>query len=136
MTPEDLKRRTADFAPRIVRFCRDLPRTWEARKLGEQLLASGTAVAANYRSACRGRSRAEFIAKLGIVVEESDETEFWLALLKRAGISTGNELDSLLRESGELLAIFAAAQKTAKLNAARTKFISGAVIAIVLLAIL
>src|SRR3954468_22836828 len=116
MTSQELRDRTMRFAVRLVRFCRTLPHTWEARQLGSQLLSSGTSVAMNYRSATRGRSRAEFIAKLGIVVEEADESVGWLELIGQVELARGTEYVWLLREAGELLAIFAKAQKTAKEN--------------------
>ena len=78
---EELKKRTKQFAIRIIKLFRSLPRTEEARVIGKQMLRSGTSVAANYRAVCRARSRAEFIAKVGVVVEESDETVLWLELL-------------------------------------------------------
>lgn len=107
------------FALRVVRFCRTLPPTWEARHIAEQLFRSGTSLAANYRAACRARSRREFISKLGIVTEETDESVFWLMLLGHAEIAGGGELQHLLAEARELLAIFIASTKTAtaKLNA-------------------
>ena len=107
------------FAVRVVRFCRTLPDTWEARRIGGQLIDAGTSVAMNYRSATRGRSRAEFIAKLGIVVEEADESVGWLEPIGQVDLARGPEYVWLLREAGELLAIFAKAQKTAKENSRR-----------------
>jgi four helix bundle protein len=107
------------FAVRVVRFCRTLPNTWEARQIGGQLLASATSTAMNYRSATRGRSRAEFIAKLGIAVEEADESVGWLELTAQVELAKGEELLWLLRESSELLAILAASQKTARENRQR-----------------
>jgi four helix bundle protein len=111
---EDLRQRTKRFALLIVRLSQQLTHGREARVIGDQLLRSGTAVAANYRAACRGRSRAEFIAKLGIVVEEADETVFWCELLEEAGITTSEEIQAVVGEARELLAIFSAARKTAK----------------------
>jgi four helix bundle protein len=90
--------------------------TWEARRIGGQLLDAATSVAANYRVLCRGRSRAEFIAKLGIVVEEADEPVGWLELMTELELGPGYELEWLLAESRELLATLAASQKTAKQN--------------------
>src|SRR5438105_3396407 len=95
------------FAVRLVKFCRTLPDTWEAHRIGGQLVDSGTSVAMNYRAARRGRSRAEFIAKLGIVVEEADESVGWLELITALHLSKSSELDWLAGESRELLAIFA-----------------------------
>ena len=82
--------------------------------LGRQMLRSGTAVAANYRAVCRARSRAEFVARMGVVVEEADETVFWLEMLIDAGIVPKPRLSGLLAEANELLAIFAASQRTAR----------------------
>lgn len=87
---EQLKARTKKFAIGIIRLVRSLPNRPESWVVGKQLLRSGTAVAANYRAARRARSRAEFLAKLGIVVEEADDTVFWLELLLEAGV-IGNE---------------------------------------------
>ena len=91
-----------------------LPRTREALVMGQQLLRSGTSVAANYRAACRARSKAEFIARIGIVVEEIDETVFWLELLVESGTLGEPSMNGLLPEANELLAVFAASQRTAK----------------------
>jgi len=96
---------------------RALPRTRDAQILGAQALRSGTSVAANYRAVCRARSRAEFIAKVGIVVEEADETVFWLELLVETEIVKPDKMQKLLTEANELLAIFAASQHTAKRGA-------------------
>jgi four helix bundle protein len=91
-----------------------LPRNEEARILGKQLLRSGTSIGANYRAACRGRSRAEFIAKLGIVLEESDETVFWLELFKEGNVFPAEKLHDLAREANELVSIFVSSVRTAK----------------------
>ena len=109
-----LKNRTKQFAIRIVKLFRLLPRTEEARIIGKQMLRSGTSVAANYRAVCRARSKAEFIAKIGIVGEEADETVLWLELLVDTEIVQQKRMTSLLAEANELLAIFAASQYTAK----------------------
>jgi four helix bundle protein len=116
MNANQLRRRTFDFAAACVTFCRHLPPEWEARELGRQLLKSGTSVAANYRSACRGRSRKEFAAKLGIVVEEADETVTWLELLECTHIVGSGSVSPLLREAEELLAIVSRSHRTAKDN--------------------
>ena len=112
--PEELRQRTKEFALRVIKLFRALPKTEEARVLGRQILRSGTAVAANYRSACRARSRADFISKVGITVEEADETAFWLELLIDAGIVRKAKLESLLAEANELVRIFQASRTTAK----------------------
>ncbi len=116
---ERLKGRTKEFAIRIVNLFRALPKTDEARTIGRQVLRSGTSVAANYRAACRARSKAEFISKIGIVVEEADETVLWLELLVDTGIVQESKMKDILAEANELLAIFAASQSTAKRNTPR-----------------
>jgi len=93
---------------------RALPRTEEARIIGKQVLRSGTSIGANYRAACRARSRAEFVAKLGVVLEEADETAFWLDLLRDTGIFPDRRLQGLIREANELVSIFVASMRTAK----------------------
>lgn len=114
MDPADLQRRTKSFALRIIRVFKNLPRNEESRTLGKQLLRSGTSVAANYRAVCRSRSKAEFIARLGIVVEEIDETVLWLELLTESEILSVARLRDLMKEANELLAIFVTSQLTAK----------------------
>jgi len=111
---EQLKERTKRFAIRVVRLFRSLPKTDEAKVIGKQALRSGTSVAANYRAVCRSRSKAEFVAKMGVVVEEADETVFWQELLVETGIVSQARMEGLLIEANELLAIFAASQRTAK----------------------
>jgi len=106
--------RTRNFALRIIKLFRSLPKTDEARILGKQLLRSGTSIGANYRVACRARSRAEFVAKLGIVLEEADETAFWLEVMRDAGIFPEARLRRIVQEAKELAAIFVASVRTAK----------------------
>ena len=86
MNQEELKKRTKEFAKRIVILCRSLADNREGRLIGNQIFRSGTSVAANYRAACRARSKAEFVSKLGIVEEEADETLFWLEILSEMEI--------------------------------------------------
>jgi len=114
MDQKALKARTRDFAIRIVRLFQALPKSTEAQIIGRQLLRSGTSVAANYRAACRARSKAEFISKIGVVVEEADECVFWIDLLGATDILSTQKLGVIAREADELLAIFAASQITAK----------------------
>src|SRR5215471_9263038 len=102
-----LKQRTKAFALRIIRMTQALPRSREADVIGRQVLRSATSVAANYRAAGRGRSRAEFTAKLGVVIEEAEETVLWLELLSESGIVTSSRLRDLLDEANQLLALFA-----------------------------
>ena len=110
---EELKRRTAAFADGIARLVRELPNTLEGRKVGAQLFDAGTSVASNYRAACRARSHAEFVAKIGLVVEESDECTFWIAFIIRNQIVPQSVVSALLQEAEELLSIFAASHRTA-----------------------
>lgn len=114
-----LKSRTKSFAVRIVTLFRSLPRSPDAQTLGKQLLRSGTSVAANYRSVCRSRSRAEFIARMGIVMEEADETAFWLELLSETGVVNAKRSENLLKEANELVAIFGASLRTSKTGSDR-----------------
>ena len=115
---EALKQRTFAFALDVVKFCRTLRNTWEGRELSDQLFRAGTRTGANYRSACRGRSHADFVAKMGHVVEEADEAVYWLELIEAADVCRSSELPQLLRESRELSAIFNQSQLTAKSNSA------------------
>jgi four helix bundle protein len=116
MDRNDMIARTEKFAVDIVKFCEPLLLRVQSRKPAEQLLEAGTSVASNYRAACRGRSRAEFIAKLGVANEESDEAVFWLWTLERSGLATGREVDRLLQEATELRAIIARSRSTALAN--------------------
>jgi four helix bundle protein len=111
---EQLRTRTKEFALRIVHLFRSLPPATEAQVIGKQLLRSGTSVGANYRAACHARSRAEFIAKIGVVSEEADETVFWIELLADIKVVKKERLDPLLNEVRELTAIFRASRLTAK----------------------
>jgi len=111
---QELRRRTKDFALRIMRMCRTIPSTRETNIINNQILRSATGVAANYRAVGLARSKAEFISKLGIVIEEADETVFWLELLSDSGIIPGSKLRELMAEGNELVAIFLASRKTAK----------------------
>ncbi len=109
---KDLQLRTKQFALRVVRMYRALPKSTEAQVLGKQALRAGTSVAANYRAACRSRSRTEFASKLGIVDEEADETLLWLELLVESGIVSAAKMNDLMTEAKELSAIFTASRKT------------------------
>jgi four helix bundle protein len=111
---EQFRARTKRFALRIIRLSQSLPRSREAEVIARQMLRSGTSVAANYRAVGRARSKAEFVAKIGIVVEEADETVFWLEMLCEAGLMPQCRLVDLLNEANELLAVFAASQRTAR----------------------
>ncbi|HXE90527.1 MAG TPA: four helix bundle protein [Terriglobales bacterium] len=107
-----MRQRTKAFALRIIRLVRSLPKTDEARVIGRQLLRSGTSIGANHRSAGRGRSRAEFVAKLGVVLEEADETVYWLELLAESGIVPAKRMEDITQEANELVRIFSASRRT------------------------
>jgi four helix bundle protein len=114
MKHDNLKERTKSFALRIIRLVESLPKSRTAEVVGRQLLRSGTSVAANYRSACRARSNADFIAKMGLVEEEADESIFWMEILVDAKIMEKKLLTDLMGEADELLAIFVSSIKTAR----------------------
>jgi four helix bundle protein len=111
---EVLKNRTKQFALRLIRVIRSLPPGPEGKIISHQLLRSGMSVAANYRAVCRARSRPEFLAKLAIVIEEADESAFWLELLVDAGLVSESKLKDLKSEANQLVAIFNASRTTAK----------------------
>ena len=115
----DLRDRTRAFALRVVRLVESLPRNRTADVMGKQLLRCGTSVGANYRAACRVRSRKEFVAKLGIVEEEADESIYWLDLIADAGLVDRQRLAPLIEEADALLSITIASIRTAKANAKR-----------------
>src|SRR5437868_1442364 len=115
-TPQILRQRTKVFALDVIRFCRQLPRTDEARTVKWQMLRCGTSVGSNYRAVCRCRSDNDFIAKLGIVIEEADETAFWLELLVDAAIVRQSSIQRLNKEADELTGIFVASRETARRN--------------------
>jgi four helix bundle protein len=116
MDKGELKRRTKQFALRAVNLVEAIPRGRTADVLGRQLLRSGTSVGANYRAACRARSTADFIAKMGIVEEEADESLYWMELLIEAGIVKPERFELLMKEGNELLAITVASINTARKN--------------------
>jgi len=124
---EALKKRTFNFALRVVYFCRALRKTWEGGEFADQIFRAGTRVGANYRAACRGRSHDDFVAKLGHVVEEADESVYWVELITAAKTSNDPDLPSLLAEANELLAIFNQSQLTARMNQAARRNANDAV---------
>lgn len=119
MDQQDLKRRTRDFAIRIMNLVDALPHSAKGRAIANQLVRSGTAVGANYRACCRSRSKAEFIARLGVVEEEADESAFWLELIIEGALLSAGKVQALLSEANELVAIMAASRKSAALAANR-----------------
>lgn len=110
----DLKPRTQDFALSVIQFVESLPRGRTVDVLARQLLRCGTSVGANYRAACRARSQADFISKMGIVEEEADESAYWMELMIRSRIANGDSVDALLKEANELVSITVASIKTAR----------------------
>jgi four helix bundle protein len=114
MTPDELKQRTKAFALRITKLSEVLPRTPSAIVIQKQIVRSGTSVGANYRAACRARSRADFASKLAIAEEEADETLYWLELLADSGFIKAERLAELQQEADELVAIFTSSRKTAE----------------------
>ena len=112
MTPEELKARTKSFALRVILLIGGLPNDPATRVISNQIVKSATSVGANYRAACRAQSRAAFAAKLAVVIEEADETVYWLELLAESGRVKLEPLAGLLKEGSELVAIFTAARKT------------------------
>jgi four helix bundle protein len=111
--------RTMTFAVQIVKFFVKLPKADEAWIPGKQLLRAGTSVGANYRAVCRSKSEADFISKMGTVVEEADESGFWLDLLQNSGVCPAAAIQPLKTEADEPLRIFSASLNTAKQNAGR-----------------
>ncbi|HEX8680365.1 MAG TPA: four helix bundle protein [Chthoniobacterales bacterium] len=112
MDKDELKQRTKQFALRVITLTDHLPDNRKGRIIGDQLLRSATSVAANYRAACRARSTAEFIAKLGNVLEEADETAFWLEMIVDASLRAERRVASLVAEANELPAIIFTARRT------------------------
>ena len=114
MNEKELKERTKQFALRVMNLVDALPNTVSGRAIANQLVRAGTSVGANYRSACRGRSKAEFVAKLGIVIEETDECGYWLELIIDGELLPKSKVQSLHQEAHELAAIFVVSVRTAK----------------------
>lgn len=121
MNEKELKKKTKQFALRIIKLVNALPKSIEGQAIGGQLIRCGTSVGANYRSACRGRSKAEFVAKLGIVEEEADESAFWMELIIEGGLLEKELVEPLLKEADELIAIMVASRKSAKNESANRK---------------
>lgn len=114
MTRDEFKARTKTYALRVIKVVDALPRDTVAKTLGHQLLRSGTSVGANYRSSIRAKSPADFVAKMGIVEEECDESLFWMELLIESGRMKQDRLVDLMREGEEILAITVSSIKTAR----------------------
>lgn len=114
MTPTELKERTIEFAVRVLKFADALPNTASGRTVSNQVARSGCSVAANYRAALRGKSRADFMNKITIVLEEADETDLWIEIAKRRGLISEKRVGGLQTEAVELTKIFNATRTTAR----------------------
>src|SRR2546425_6676324 len=121
MNADDLKKRTKRFALRVLKLVAALPNTVAGRAIGGQLVRSGTSVGSNYRAACRGRSRAEFVAKLGVVEEEADESAFWMELIIEGELLKPRQVEPLLNEANELTKIMAQSRISASATLARNR---------------
>ena len=119
MNQAELKNRTKQFGLDVIRFIQTLPKNETSFVIRRQLLRCATSVGANYRGACRGRSKAEFISKLGTAIEEADESIYWLEMLIDAGMIKAEMASKLIDEANQLVAIFTASYKTASWNNAR-----------------
>jgi four helix bundle protein len=113
MNESELKHRTKKFSLRVIKLVGALPPNVEGRAIGNQLIRSGTSVGANYRAACRGRSKTEFIARLGVVEEEADESAFWMEIIIESGLMEKKLVEPLLNEANEIVAIMTASRKSA-----------------------
>ena len=114
MDENELKQRTKQFALRVIKLAGALPKNFIGKIIGSQFVRAGTSVGANYRAACRARSQAEFIAKLGIVEEEADECGYWMELIIESGLMKNTLVEPLLQEASEITAIISASRRTAK----------------------
>lgn len=121
MTPDEMKKRTKAFGVRVIRLARSLPGEPAGYSIERQLLRAATSVGANYRAACRARSTADFIAKLKIVEEESDEAMFWIELLTESGLVQWDMVADLHREAEEILSIIVASINTNRAKHHQTK---------------
>src|ERR1700720_564166 len=117
MDEDEMKRRTKKFGLRVIKLVESLPKNITGRAIGGQLVRSGTSVGANYRAACRSRSKAEFIARLGVVEEEADESGFWLETIVESGLMKPKLIEPLIKEASELVAIMT----SSRISAARNK---------------
>ena len=116
MDRKTLQSRTQKFHIDVIKFCNDFPKTAAGYEIAKQIIRSAGSVAANYRASSRAKSKADFINKIQIVIEEADESHYWLEVIEQALIKPGNETKRLLQEANELTAIFTATNKTAKSN--------------------
>lgn len=116
MNQEQMRNRTKEFSKQIITLCRQLPENREGRLIGNQIFRSGTSVGSNYRAVCRARSKADFVAKVGLVLEEADETLYWLELIDETKIMINGTPAEIKKEANELVAIF-----VSTVNKARTR---------------
>ena len=114
MTRKELQERTKKIHVDVIRFCSDFPRNAAGFETAKQIIRAAGSVGANYRASMRAKSDADFIYKIQIVLEEADESHYWLEVIKAAEIKTGEEVERLIKEANELTAIFAATDKTTK----------------------
>lgn len=121
MNPEELKKRTKRFGLEVIKLVESLPQRKTTNTIGYQLFRSATSVGANYRSACRGRSKPDFISKVGIAIEEADESLYWMEMLLESAILPEDRLSGLMQEANEIVAILTATSKTARSNLAKGK---------------
>jgi four helix bundle protein len=121
MNSEELALRTKRYAGQVIRFVDALPRGMAYDVIGRQLMRSSTSVAANYRATCRARSRSDFVNKLGVVEEEADETLFWFEMLIESGKCDQSKVSGLMSEAKEIVAIFSASHRTARINKYRSR---------------
>jgi four helix bundle protein len=124
MNADEIKRRTQIFAISIIRFVQNLPNQGSTNILGRQLLSCGTSVGANYRAACRAKSRADFIAKLKIVEEECDESIYWMELLTAMQLGSAALIAALIKEANQILSIVVASIRTARTSIPNPKFVN------------
>jgi len=116
MNKEELKKRTKTDAVSIIKLCNLLPKTIAGFEIAKQVIRSSMSVSSNYRAACRAKSQTDFIYKIAIIIEEADETLFWLEIIEEAELLKPDKLKLLMKEYNELIAIFSASSKTAKHN--------------------
>jgi four helix bundle protein len=116
MDRKELQQRTKKFHVDVIKLCSDFPRNAAGFETAKQLIRAAGSVGANYRATVRAKSNADFIYKIEIVLEEADESHYWLEVIKEAEIKVGSEVDRLINEANQLTAIFAATDKTAKAN--------------------
>ena len=116
MDRKELQQRTKKFHVDVIKLCSDFPKNAAGFETAKQLIRAAGSVGANYRATVRAKSNADFIYKIEIVLEEADESHYWLEVIKEAEIKVGSEVDRLINEANQLTAIFAATDKTAKAN--------------------